>query len=107
MMVIAQATTYERLPIQTMHMKNVSGKLFFHFGFSQSGIVSERVKWMGHETIHLSFTQLLLVLGNSLRYSNSKEIKFHNFSFEHFSFKSAFYTKSKMFYSASLVYFIL
>lgn len=73
MIVIAQATTYERLPIQTMHMKKVSGKLFFHFGFSQSGIVRDRVKWMGHETIHLSFTQLLLLLGNSLRYSNSEK----------------------------------
>jgi len=76
MMVIAHATTYERLPIQTMHMKNVRGKHFFHFGFSQSGIVRDKVKWMGHETIHLSFTQLLLLLGNTLRYSNSKTTTF-------------------------------
>lgn len=52
MMVIIQLTTYESVPIHTMHMANVSGYHFFHASFLQSGIVNVKRRRHGQQTMN-------------------------------------------------------
>lgn len=51
--VIIHATMYERDPIQTIHMKKVSGNQLLNLGSVQSGIVNEYTKCIGHVTIQV------------------------------------------------------
>lgn len=52
MIVIIHATTYDKLPIHTIHMRKVNGNHFLNLGFSQSGIVTLKTRCIGQTSSH-------------------------------------------------------
>lgn len=62
MIVIIQATKYDKDPIHIIHIKNVNGNHCLKRGFSQSGIVKVNIKWIGHVIIHVTCNNTLIQL---------------------------------------------
>lgn len=62
-MVINQATRYEVIPIQMIHMKKVKTNSFGYF--LQSGVVRKRTKEIGQVNIHQHFPEADSSAGHS------------------------------------------